>query len=739
MSIMGVVPAEAEAPSFRKGRGMRKVIGLGVLASMVSIVSIQGCSSDDSSTTSEFVDGGAPPGNDEPPPPDNTFGEDDGGGKGDASPGNVDGGPAVDAGQPVCGDGNLQGTETCDDGNTKDGDGCSALCTTEANWVCNVPGQPCAELGSCGDGELKPGEDCDDGDKNDNDGCSSTCKVEPGWACPIIGAACVAAQCGDGYVAGDEECDDKNSNDTDGCTNGCKLMDGYKCPTPGAACETTTCGDGKKEGTEQCDDGNLAPYDGCSPTCTVEPTCGKSGGACQGACGDGIIFPGEECDDGNAKSGDGCSSTCKLEAGFTCTAVAGELPGTINQPIIYRDFSRGDKPNPAPSGCTTANGCPNGHPDMNTKSGAVNGIVGLLFDNGNDALTGRLDGTDGKPQLVCNPATTNCTVTSKSSFDQWYRDLPGDPAVPASRVNYTFYSTLPLTKQGNGSYQYSSSAFFPIDGKGFGNQLAQNDCGGNHNFHFTSEMRFWFLYDQAAIDTPPSFNFTGDDDVFVFINGRLAVDIGGVHSQLSRSVTLSPANAALLGLEKGKVYEFALFQAERNRCESNYKATFNGFARAKSVCEPKCGDGIRTKYEACDDGANNSTSSTPAYGKCAKDCKSRGPFCGDGTTQNPPESCDDGPYNGGYGKCKADCSGAGPKCGDGVVQSNYGEICDDGPNNDTNAPGTPPAYGKCSADCRARPRCGDGIVQAPEQCDDGNLLGGDTCSPECKITSSGPK
>ena len=41
----------------------------------------------------------------------------------------------------------------------------------------------------------------------------------------------------------------------------------------------------------------------------------------------------------------------------------------------------------------------------------------------------------------------------------------------------------------------------------------------------------------------------------------------------------------------------------------------------------------------------------------------RGPFCGDTTVQNPPETCDDGPYNGGYGKCKVDCSAIGPKCG----------------------------------------------------------------------------
>ncbi len=458
----------------------------------------------------------------------------------------------------------------------------------------------------CGNSARESGETCDDGNTKSGDGCSATCAIEPGWKCVSPGAACVASGCGDGLVAGDEDCDDGNSKDGDGCSAKCVLEEGYKCPDPGKACLKTTCGDKKKEGTEQCDDGNLRPYDGCSPDCKIEPKC--AGGVCTSVCGDGVKFPGEDCDDGNVRDGDGCSAACKLEPGFTCTVVTSDLPATLDLPIIYRDFK----------GFNEAGG----HIDF--ENYCCDSVKGIPKPN---------LGADNEPELLSVGSPQ--TVGSAASFSDWYHDRPGVNEVVLGK-------TLTLVKQPDDSYVYDNSAFFLLDGLGFGNTPGQP-----HNFHFTSEIRYYFTFKGGEV-----LDFRGDDDVFVFINGKLAVDIGGVHGAEAGSVTLDPGTAATLGLTANGMYELDVFQAERHTTESNYKLTLRGFVKAKTECAPICGDGIKTKNEACDDGKN-----TGGYGKCGPGCV-LGPRCGDGVVQaDQGEQCDDGnlvDHDGCNSQCKTD-------------------------------------------------------------------------------------
>jgi fibro-slime domain-containing protein len=644
----------------------------------------------------------------------------------------------------VCGDGllSLADGEQCDDGNKESKDGCSSTCRIEATYICPIPGSKCLSTVVCGDGDVAGTEGCDDGNTRPNDGCSSACQVELGWTCPA-GSTCRPTKCGDGIRVGSEGCDDSNTADKDGCSSQCRLetpgpteADGWLCSTAGQLCTRTTCGNAIPEGSEQCDDGNNDMGDGCTPYCRKEPRCPAAGGACATACGDGLLLPvdiatGQACDDGNTLDGDGCSSICKIEPGFACeTAQVTQNPLVL--PIIYRDFKAA-----AEDG---------GHPDFESVDAGVQqcqqGIAGSKLGADGKPMPGTRKQSDTSPTLTTTTAMTYKTGTAADWFALWYKD---------STYSRTTRDFLTFTNPSPGVYVYDNAAFFPLDGKPWG-QTYNDAAGKPHNFHFTSEVRTWFEYRGGEI-----LEFIGDDDVWVYINKKLAVDLGGVHGAYIGRVTLNASNGTGVvhdmepaqnkttdpcrnrlglstsgdtrtvdfGLTKGSVYEIVVFQAERHASDSHYKLTLSNFAATRSTCHTVCGDGVVTPDEICDLGTAKNNSE---YGACNSDC-TRAAYCGDGILDGPSgiEECDDGAINGTRASaCDRNCR---DKCGNGVRDE--GEECDDGENDGT--------YGTCMPNCRLAAYCGDGIKNGSEQCDLGvtngaNPYGADQCTSSCTRT-----
>lgn len=176
-------------------------------------------------------------------------------------------------------------------------------------------------------------------------------------------------------------------------------------------------------------------------------------------------------------------------------------------------------------------------------------------------------GTDQKPVFS---GGTFKTVTSGATFDQWYRDVP-NVNLP---IEYTLPLALDLTTH---TLVYDTTSFFPIDGQGFGNS-GEDDDGNMHNFGFTFELHMQFVYAGGEV-----FRFRGDDDMFVFIDNSLVIDLGGVHAPEDGSVTLDS-----LGLSKGNTYPIDIFQAERHTTQSNFRVeTTLAFSNCAPIVIPK--------------------------------------------------------------------------------------------------------------------------------------------------------
>ena len=118
--------------------------------------------------------------------------------------------------------------------------------------------------------------------------------------------------------------------------------------------------------------------------------------------------------------------------------------------------------------------------------------------------------------------------------------------------------------------------FYPIDDLEFldsaktvrNPKFDWNIQGCRHNYSFAMKVSAQFRYVKGQY-----FEFRGDDDVWVFINNRLVVDIGGCHSPVEGGVNLDTIgqNDPSLKLVEGREYPFHIFFSERNATGSNFK------------------------------------------------------------------------------------------------------------------------------------------------------------------------
>ncbi len=612
-----------------------------------------------------------------------------------------------------------------------------------------------------------PGEACDDANTDDTDACTNRCEQRcvPGQLCPD-GQACPSSGicpvlCGNGVVDAGEDCDDGNLIDTDQCTLTCRernctpgqlCPDGQACPASGICPDL--CGNGTVDAGEQCDDGNPTANDTCLQNCRFRPctpgqicpdgqVCPLNGICLPLLCGNGVVNVGEACDDGNEIDVDQCSNECEARCTPGLLCPDGQLcPANGICPPTLCGNNLVDLGEQCDDGPNNRSWLPDKMKEMFCKPQCVRPACADGLDNDGDGLS---DEDDPGCYLYLlsleNPGLTAQVITTLPPMEMLVgKDDEGCPAGTIDRVTFCARTceqgeicadgqtclvngTCPIQLCGNGVIDAGEAC---DSGLPSGNDLCDATC------HVS----------QAA--------GTCGDGVMSGALGEQCDDGNQIDSD-------------------------ACNNACRVRCDSDDDCTSGICNEATGVCSaPYCGDSqVNTYLEQCDDGdlvdtdecRNNCKLACSAHSDCPSgECDFTSMTCvapcGNGRL-DPGEQCDDDNLSNNdacSNRCEIRCandaqcsSGVCDEsngvcidlCGNGVVDA--GESCDDRNNSDTdtctNACRIRCLIGTLCPDGRSCPvhgvcpagLCGDGRIDAEEQCDDGNTIAGDACSPTCML------
>ena len=261
-------------------------------------------------------------------------------------------------------------------------------------------------------------------------------------------------------------------------------------------------------------------------------------------------------------------------------------PPTVNVAVTYfdyhsdgscPDFNSGTNPGIVLPGMVQANLDAAGLPVANPNVTLYSWGIGKWFRPWSQQKL-EAYGNDFQRPAYANGGRTVAAVNT-ATFDTSYKNV-----VIQDNLAFTLIDNV------NGVYQFQSGAFFPLDGRGFGADVPTINYNGlpldrnpgdaaynPHNYSFAMHLKKGFQY-----RTGLTFQYEGDDDMWVYINGQLVLDIGGIHNTTPGQFVLDNL-AAGLGLAVGDSATLDVFYCERQAEGSDIKITTNLIANAPTT------------------------------------------------------------------------------------------------------------------------------------------------------------
>ncbi|MBU2260293.1 DUF4215 domain-containing protein, partial [Patescibacteria group bacterium] len=675
--------------------------------------------------------------------------------------------------QDVCGDGVFEGVEECDDGmQCDDGtdctnqpalycntitrgvcllhneDGCDEFCQVEVGWFCSGSPSVCTTI--CGDSLIAGAETCDDGELLNGlpNQCNSTCD------------GTTAAVCPNGVVEAGEDCDDNGESET------CDLD-----------CTSVSCGDETINTTagETCDEGELnGEPNHCNDTCdgTTIPVCPN-----------GVVEAGEDCDD------NGESETCDADCSFatcgdgTTNVSAGETCDDSGESVLCdADCSAvtcGDGTTNVSAGeeCDDSGesaSCDSDCSFATCGDGSVNSTAEETCDDGE--LNGQPNHCNDTCDGTTDPVCQNGVVEAEEDCDDGAESATcdADCTFVSCGDGTTNTTAGEFCDDAGDSLTCDSDCTAAVCPDGYTNAAAGEQCDDGDIILGDG------CDDQCQLTTQCMDTVDNDDDDLVDDQDPGCYDNGNVITGTYVPEDDDETHDVACGdgvLDDGEQCDDGNSD-DGDGCDANCVEEVCGNGVLQPGSGEECDDGNTDDGDGCDaacvdefcgDGVTNDVSEecddAGESAECDSDCTFQ--LCGDNMV-NPTadEECDEGSE---AESCDDDCTY--PMCSDGNVNETAGEQCDD--SNLINGDG-------CSDQCLATTecmdgvdnddddlvddqdpgcydngnvvtgtyipeddeeihteRCGNGVAESDEVCDDGNESNTDACLNTCEEASCG--